>query len=149
MTAPKWDPLRDLIALQEKLNRLFEDAIARFRYSGEGAEADAWSPPVDIYETDGEIVLSAELPGLSKSEIDVQVSDNQLTIQGLRKLEKDLQEENYHRIERSYGRFHRNFTLPVSVLTDRIVAAYDRGVLRVTLPKADSTRPVNLRVNVD
>ena len=79
----------------------------------------------------------------------VQVADNQLTIQGLRKLEKDLQEENYHRIERSYGRFHRNFTLPVSVLTDRISAAYDRGVLRVTLPKADTTRPVNLRVNVD
>lgn len=149
MTAPKWDPFRDLIALQEKLNRLFEDAIARFRYSGEGGEADAWSPPVDIYETDREIVLSAELPGLSKSEIDVQIVDNQLTIQGQRKLEKDLEEENYHRIERSYGRFHRNFTLPVSVLKERISAVYDRGVLQVTLPKADITRPVNLRVHVD
>lgn len=149
MTAPKWDPFRDLIALQEKLNRLFEDAIARFRYSGDGNEADAWSPPVDIYETDREIVLSAELPGLSKADIDVQVTDSQLTIQGVRKLEKDLQEENYHRIERSYGRFHRNFTLPVSVLTDQISAAYDRGVLRITLPKADPTLPVNVRVNVD
>ncbi|MBI4161661.1 MAG: Hsp20/alpha crystallin family protein [Acidobacteria bacterium] len=149
MAAPKWDPFRDLLALKERMNRLFEDAIARFRFSGEGGDADLWSPPVDIYETDHEIVLVAELPGLRKGEIDVQVVDNELTIQGERRLEKDLHEENYHRIERSYGRFRRNFTLPVGVRKDRISATYDRGVLRVSLPKAETTGGVNLRVPVD
>ena len=149
MAAPKWDPFRDLLALQERMNRLFEDAIARFRYSGEGGEADAWSPPVDILETDGEIILAAELPGLDKRTIDVQVVDNKLTIQGERNLASDLHEENYHRIERNYGRFRRHFTLPVRVRKEKISATYDRGVLRVVLPKADGARPVNLRVQID
>ena len=149
MPAPKWDPFRDLIAMQERMNRLFEDAIARFRYSGEGEDTDVWSPPVDIYETDREIILLAELPGLSKSDIEVQVTEDHLNIQGERRLEKELQEENYHRIERSYGKFHRDFALPVSVMKDKISASYDHGVLRVTLPKADASRPVNLRVQVD
>ena len=149
MAAPKWDPFRDLLALQERMNRLFEDAIARFRYSGEGGEADAWSPSVDILETEGEIILAAELPGLTKGDIDVQVVENELTIQGERTLARELQEENYHRIERNYGRFRRHFTLPVSVRKEQISATYEQGILRVVLPKADASRPVNLRVQVD
>ncbi len=149
MAAPKWDPFRDLLGLQERMNRLFEDAIARFRYSGEGGETDAWSPPVDILETDDEIILAAELPGLTKADIDVQVVDNKLTIQGERSLARDLREENYHRIERNYGRYRRHFTLPVSVRKEQISATYEQGVLRVVLPKADGAQSVNLRVQVD
>lgn len=149
MAVTKWDPFRDLMALQERMNRLFEDSISRFRYDEDGTNAGAWSPPTDIHETESQIILSSELPGLEKSDIDVQVSENQLTIQGERKLERDLKEENYHRIERSYGPFQRTFTLPVSVLKDKISASFHQGILRVTLPKARPSREQNHQVNVE
>ena len=149
MSVTKWDPFRDLMALQERMNRLFEDAITRFRYDEEGSGAGKWSPPTDIHETESQIILSAELPGLEKSDIDVQISENQLTIQGERKLERDLKEENYHRIERSYGPFQRSFTLPVSVFKDRISASFHQGILRVILPKARPSRDQNLQVSVE
>ncbi len=149
MAVTKWDPFRDLMALQERMNRLFEDSISRFRYDEDGTNAGTWSPPTDIHETESQIILSSELPGLEKSDIDVQVSENQLTIQGERKLERDLKEENYHRIERSYGPFQRTFTLPVSVLKDKISASFHQGILRVTLPKARPSREQNHQVNVE
>src|SRR5713101_5564268 len=108
MTVVQWDPLKELLALKDRMNKIIENAMSRSEYGG-AADAGTWSPAVDIYETAERLVVAAELPGLSPSDIDIRVAGNTLTLRGERKLEKGIQEENYHRIERSYGTFVRSF----------------------------------------
>ena len=109
-----WDPFRDMTTLREKMNRLFEDA---FPGRGEDKEivSSSWAPAVDIYENENELILTAEIPGIDEKDIEIKIEDNTLTLKGERKFEKETKEENYHRIERSYGSFYRAFTLPSSV----------------------------------
>ena len=111
MAIIRWDPFRDLITIREKMNRLFEDAV-----TSRGEEKDmmssSWSPSVDIFETENELVLTAEVPGIDEKDIEIKLEDNTLTLKGERKFEKETKEENYHRIERAYGSFFRSFTLP-------------------------------------
>jgi HSP20 family protein len=106
----------------------------------------AWAPSCDIYEEGDSIVVKAELPGVEKSDIDVQVENNVLTLRGERKREKEVKSENLYRTERFYGAFSRSFTLPVTVDTEKIQAEYKDGVLQVTLPKVDAAKP--RRINV-
>lgn len=132
----KWDPIRELLSMQERVNRLFEDLPAAGRSGGEGLAAGTWSPAMDIYETENEFVVKAELPEVKQSDIEIRVSDNVLTLEGERRPRPTMM-EGYHRVERAYGRFQRSFLLPVSVSQDGIKAALKDGVLEIVLPKKE------------
>ncbi len=146
MAIVRWDPFRDLVALQERMNRLFEDTLTRSRVPEEGLAPGGWSPVVDIYETEAEIVLKAELPGVDRNRIQLEVKDNTLILKGERNFEKDVKEENYHRIERGYGSFERSFSLPTLVDREKIKAKYKDGVLEVSLPKIESDRAQQISI---
>jgi HSP20 family protein len=145
MALVPWDPIRNLISLQDRMNRLFDETMHR----GRGAEAmdmGTWAPPVDIYETETEIVLVAEVPGVDEKDVDVEVKDNLLTIKGERRMEKSVREESYHRVERAYGGFSRSFTLPQAVDSEKITATYNRGVLEIRLPKPEKAKTHQIKI---
>ena len=145
MNIIRWDPLRDLTTLRERMNRLFEEA-----YTSRGEEKDLvsskWNPSVDIYEKENAIVLKAELPGIDENDIELKIEDSTLTLKGDRKFEKETKEENYHRIERSYGSFYRSFTLPRNIDQDKIKAESENGILKVTLPKKAELKPKKVKI---
>lgn len=147
MAIVRWmDPFRDVMGIQDRMNRLFEELLTRGRGREEGLEAGAWMPAVDIYETDDDIVVKAELPGVEKDQIGVEVKGGVLTLRGERKHEKDVKEENYHRIERGYGAFLRSFTLPTSVEEDKVSAKLTGGVLEIHLPKKAEAKPKQVKI---
>ena len=145
-TVTRWDQSRVLTPLQEQVIRLFEDNAARDR-SGH-ADLATWAPPVDIYETENELVVKADLPDLQEKDIDVRVADNTLTIRGERKFEKDVNEDNYFRIERAYGSFTRSFTLPNTVSSENIRAEYRNGVLTLHMAKREESKPKQIKISV-
>ncbi|HXE76493.1 MAG TPA: Hsp20/alpha crystallin family protein [Candidatus Xenobia bacterium] len=147
----RFDPLRDLATLQSRVDRLFEDVLGRGRNLwdvGEALEGATWAPAVDIVETDNEIVLKADLPGIDPKDVDVQVHDGTLTLKGERKFESDVKEDNYRRIERTYGAFVRSFSLPQTVDSERVSASYRNGVLELKLPKRPEAKPKQIKVAV-
>jgi HSP20 family protein len=149
MAIVRWEPFRDLLSLQERMNRMFDESYRGGRQAGEDwALGGSWAPAVDIYEKDGNIVLQAELPGLDPKDVDVRVENNVLTLRGQRKLDESVNKDNYHRVERSYGSFTRSFTLPNVVDTDKIQANYKDGVLRLTLPTKEEAKPKQIAINV-
>jgi len=138
MSLSHFDPLANL--------RLFEDAFSRMLTEPQANRP--WSPAVDIYETENELVLKADLPDVDLKDVDVRVENQTLTIAGERKFEKQESDKGYHRIERSYGNFMRSFAVPNSFDTDKIAAAYKNGVLTVTLPKKETAKPRQIKVEV-
>jgi HSP20 family protein len=146
MAVIKWDPFRDLNMLQERMNRLFDDAGGGIRRSEEPSSTTIWSPAVDIYETEGEIVVQAELPGMDRKDINLHLENNVLTIRGDRQFKKETKEDNYHRIERSYGGFSRSFSIPTTVDEDKIRADYKDGVLKIALPKKEQAKPKQIQI---
>jgi HSP20 family protein len=134
----RWSPFRELVDLQNEMNRVF-DTFSR-RPSGTETTG-VWAPLVDVYEEEGSFVIRAELPGLSKEDIELHLENRTLTIRGERKPEKNFNAENYHQRERFYGRFARSFTLPSTIEQDKIAANFKDGVLEVVLPKAEEVRP--------
>ena len=149
MAIVRWsDPLRELAHLQDRINRVFGGA--------QGLPGDesvmtsgAWVPPVDIYQNgDHEIVLSAELPDMTREDIDITIDEGMLAITGEKKLASDVKEDRFHRIERSYGAFSRSFSLPQSVDASRISAEYRNGVLTVRLPLREEAKPRQIKVEV-
>jgi HSP20 family protein len=150
MAIVRFDPFRDMLTLQDRMNRLFDESFRAISKSGgeEDWTLGSWSPAVDIYEQNGNIVLKAELPGVEPKDVDVRVENNVLTLRGERKLDNEVKRENYHRIERAYGSFSRSFTLPSVVDTEKIKAEYRDGVLRMTLPKRDEAKPKQITINV-
>jgi HSP20 family protein len=141
---------RDLVALQDRMNQYFEQAAApRHPRTENNLFAGAWAPAVDIYETDQAIELKAELPEIDPKDVDIRIEDNVLYLKGERKFEKEVKEENFHRIERSYGLFSRSFALPHGIATDKISADYKNGVLKVTLPKREDSKPKQIQVHVN
>ena len=146
MTLTKWEPLRDLLTLQDRMNRLFDDSVRGLRPGDEGLSSGIWSPPVDIYETDNEVILKAELPEVNQKDIDIQIENSTLTLNGERKFERETKKENFHRIERSYGAFSRSFTLPNAIDQEKIHADYKDGVLKITMPKREETKPKQIKV---
>ena len=146
-TITRWEPFGGLSTLHDQVNRLFNET--RFRGQGEESALTTWAPPVDIYETPNELVVKADLPDLQEKDIDVCVENNLLTIRGERKFEKSVSEENYLRVERSYGSFSRSFSLPNAVNTESIHAEYKNGVLTVNLPKREESKPRQVKVNVN
>jgi HSP20 family protein len=147
MTTTRWDPFRDLLAIQDRMNRLFQETMARQR-GQEEIEAGQWSPAVDIYETGDRIVLRADLPGMEQGEIEVRVDDNTLTLRGDRRGPGEVRPDDYHRAERPFGPFMRSFSLPPNVDQGGIRAAQRNGVLEVTLPKKPEARATSIRVEV-
>lgn len=146
MAITRWDPFRDLNILQERMNRVFEDAAVRGWKSDEPSATTSWSPAVDIYETDSEIMVQAELPGVDRKDIALQLENNVLTLKGDRRFEKETNQENYHRIERSYGGFSRAFTIPTIVDEDKIRADYRDGILKIALPKKEQVKAKQIKI---
>ncbi len=148
MTVTRWDPFNDLLRIQERMNRMFEDSLVQSHGGSEPTMArGSWTPAVDIYETPDAIVLLADLPGIVQEDLDLRVEGSTLVLRGERRMEKDLHEENFHRMERGTGNFQRSFTLPASIEQDRIRAEHRNGVLRVELPKTQSAQA--RKINVD
>ncbi len=127
--------------------RLFEDAVTRL--VSEPRASRPWSPAVDIFENENELVLKADLPAIKPEDIDVQVENQTLTLKGTRKFEQTADKGGYHRIERSYGNFVRTFTVPTTVDTEKVSADYNHGVLTVRLPKKEAAKPRQVKVGVN
>ncbi len=138
-------PFQDLMAVQDRVNRLFDTSI-RGEGGEEEVEAAAWTPAVDIYETKDAVVVTVEAPGMTREQFSVEVKDEVLTIKGERPFEKDVSREQYHRIERAYGKFRRSFILGMAVQTDRITAAYSEGVLEINLPKLEEAKSKKIEI---
>ena len=145
-TIARLEPFRGLSTLQDQFNRLFNES---FRNHPEESALTTWAPAVDIYETANELVVKADLPDVNEKDIDVRVENNLLTIRGERKFEKSISEENYLRVERTYGSFSRSFSLPNTVNPEAIGAEYKNGVLTVTLPKREESKPRQVKVTVN
>ena len=129
------------------MNQLFGNFLERGQGREEGLGTGVWMPAVDIYETKDAICVRAELPGVDKDAVGVEVKDGVLTLRGERKFEKEVKEENYHRIERAYGNFHRSFTLPSSVDGEKVTARMHEGVLQVDLPKKEQAKPKQIKIS--
>ncbi len=142
----RWDPFREFVTLQDRMNRLFRDSFGDTRE--EGLTTTSFAPPVDVYEDEHNVTLKIEVPGIEEKDIDVRIENNTLTVHGERKFEKEEKEENYRRVERQYGSFTRTFTLPTTVDADKVQADYDKGVLKITLAKKAEAKPKQIKVNV-
>lgn len=148
MAIVRWnDPFKEFTVLQDRLNRAFADAYGR---NDEGLfSSGTWMPPVDIYQNgEHELVLKAELPDMTREDIDVTVDKGTLTIKGDKKLSNDVKEEQFHRIERRYGSFSRSFSLPSTVDATKVGADYRNGVLTVRLPLREEAKPRQIKVDV-
>jgi HSP20 family protein len=149
MAIVRFDPFRELISMQDRMNRMVQDLYGR-RGEEDVMSRGEWLPPVDIFQNgQSEIVLKAELPGVNRDDIDLRVENNTLTIRGARRMPQDVREEQYHRVERSYGSFTRSFTLPSVIDTGSVRADYQDGVLTVTLPIREEAKPKQIQVQVN
>lgn len=146
MAIIRWsDPFREFAQLQDRINRVFTDAYA----SEDSATPAGWAPPVDIYQTgDHEVVLKAELPAMKREDIEITVDNGTLTIKGEKRLDGDVKDEQYHRIERRYGTCRRAFSLPPTVDATKVAADYRDGVLTVRLPLREEARARQIKVDV-
>ncbi len=146
MSNIKYGPFRELRSLQDEMNRLFLTNYSR----GEDREiaSGAWAPAVDIFENKDQLVIEAELPGMSPEDVNVSIENNVLTLHGERKFEKKAESDNFHRVERSYGSFTRSFTLPPTVSSENVNAVFENGVLRLTLAKREEAKPRRIEIKV-
>jgi HSP20 family protein len=142
----RWDPFREFSTLQDRMNSLFRQS-----YGPEGREdlaTSSFAPPVDVYEDEHQVTLKIEVPGIDEKDIDVRIENNVLTVHGERKFEKEEKEENFRRVERQYGSFTRTFTLPNTVDAEKVQADYEKGILKIVLPKKAEAKPKQIKVNV-
>jgi HSP20 family protein len=143
----RWDPFREFTTVQDRLNRLFRES-----YGAEDREealtTSSFAPAVDVYEDEHNVTLKVQVPGIDEKDIDVRIENNTLTVHGERKFEKEEKEENFRRVESSYGSFTRSFTLPSTVDPEKVSADYSKGVLKIVLPKKAEAKPKQIKVNV-
>ena len=149
MSLIRWRPTRDLLSIRDEVNRLFDNFFTGLPERRRGLLEGEWAPSVDIAETDNEVVVTAELPGVEQDNVDITITDDVLTLKGEKKEEKEVKEKNYHRIERSYGSFQRSISLPAGVQADKAKATYKDGVLHITVPKAEEAKPKQIKINVE
>lgn len=145
-TINRFEPYSGASTLQDQVNRLLNQA---FGNSSDEASITTWAPAVDIYETEHELVVKADLPDVRAEDLDIRVENNILTIRGDRKFEKKVDEKNYLRVERTYGSFSRSFSLVNTVNSEAIKADYKNGVLTLTIPKREEAKPKQIKVNVE
>ena len=142
----RWEPFREFSTLQDRMNRLFRETQGNSQE--ESLTTSSFAPAVDVYEDEHNVTLKIEVPGINEKDIDVRIENNTLTVHGERKIEKEEKEENYRRVERQYGSFTRTFNLPPTVDAEKVQADYDKGVLKITLPKKAEAKPKQIKVNV-
>ena len=142
----RWEPFREFSTLQDRMNRLFRETQGNSQ--DESLTSSSFAPAVDVYEDEHNVTLKIEVPGIEEKDIDVRLENNTLTVHGERKIEKEEKEENYRRVERQYGSFTRTFNLPPTVDAEKVQADYDKGVLKITLPKKAEAKPKQIKVNV-
>ena len=147
MAIVRWDPFREVVSLQSRLNSLFQD-YGRGPSDGEALSAASFAPPVDIYEDDQKLVLKLEVPGVKEDELDIQVEGRTLTVRGERKFSSEEKQENFHRVEHRYGTFARSFTLPNTMDAESVKATYDAGVLELSLAKKAEAKPRQIKIGV-
>lgn len=145
MAIIRWDPYRDIMALRERMNRLFNETFQAPEEEG-GLMAATWAPSVDVRESETEYVIAVDLPGVSEKDVDIEIEDRMLSLRGRREFERETRREDYQRIERAYGTFYRAFALPSYVDENRVDAEFDNGVLRITLPKKPESKPKKIEV---
>jgi HSP20 family protein len=143
----RYDPFREFVTLQDRLNRLFRDPRGA-EGQDESLTSTAFAPAVDVYEDEHKVTLKIEVPGIDEKDIDVRIENNTLTVHGERKFDKEEKEENFRRVERQYGSFTRTFTLPNTVDQESVRADYDKGVLKITIAKKAEAKPKQIKVNV-
>lgn len=153
MLVARWQPFPDLVAMQNQLNRVFNEAFPRaFEGPHRPEEGEAgfgtWAPAVDIFETEHNLVLKAELAGVDPKDVEVRVENSTLYLKGQRKMDKEVNEEHYHRIERSFGTFARSFALPDSVDAEKVAAEYQHGILTLTMPKKEKAKPKAIKITI-
>ena len=147
MAMSRWDPFRDLMSIQNELNRLFGRTYAGSEGSSDsGLASTSWVPAIDVYETPDKIVLKLELAGIDPEDVDVSVEDSTLTVTGERRFSAEVNEESYHRVERRYGRFARSIGLPQTANVEAVEATFDKGVLTVEVPKMEEAKPRKITV---
>jgi HSP20 family protein len=147
-TLVRWDPFRDLVSIQDELNRLF----GRTFTGGESLRPTAtgsWMPAMDVYETDSSIVAKLELPGIEPGDVEVSVEDQALTVSGTREFPSETNEQNYHRVERRYGSFTRAIALPQTADVEKVSASFDKGVLTVEVPKLERAKPKKIEIKAE
>jgi len=147
----RWEPFREFATLSDRMNRLFGETGRTWPANWpaeEGLTTGLWNPPVDVYETTDSLVLKADLPEVNKENVDISVQGNVLSIRGERKREEEVKEKDFYRMERTHGVFTRSFTLPGTVDPEKIEAGFSGGVLTVTLPKREESKPKQIRVKV-
>jgi HSP20 family protein len=148
MPIVRWEPFRGLLTTQDRFNRLVNQTLSQAFGGDEDGKLGTWSPAVDIFETDQNVVLKAELPGVDPKDVEVGVENNTLFLKGQRKFENEVKEENYHRIERAYGSFTRTFALPGSISAENVAADYKNGILTLTMRKREEAKPKTIKINV-
>jgi HSP20 family protein len=143
----RFEPLREFSSLQDRINRVFRESRSQGGHD-EALTTSGFAPAVDVYEDEQSVTLKIEVPGIDEKDIDVRLENNTLTVHGERKIEKEEKEENYRRVERQYGSFTRTFTLPTTVDSEKVSATYDKGVLKIALPKKAEAKPKQIKVSV-
>jgi HSP20 family protein len=147
MAIIRWAPFQELSTMEDRMNRLFNDVYTR--QNADVRTRGAWAPPVDIYEAGNhELILKAELPAMTRDDIDITLENNTLTLRGEKKFEQDVKDEQYHRVERTYGSFSRSFALPTIVDVNKVSAEYKDGVLTIKLPFREEAKPKQIKVDV-
>jgi len=141
----RFEPYREFTTLQDRLNRLFRDS---WNDNQDALGTSSFSPAVDVYEDEHNVTLKLEVPGIDENDLDIRVENSTLTVHGERKFEKEEKEENFRRVERQYGSFTRSFNLPPTVDADKVSAGYEKGVLKISLPKKAEAKPKQIKVNV-
>ena len=149
MSIMRWRPRRDLVSIRDEMKRLFDNFFTGWPEPRKGLLEGEWAPSVDVAETDEEITVTAELPGVEQKEVDITIADDVLTLKGEKKEEKEVKEKNYHRIERSYGSFQRSVSLPAGVQADKAKATYKNGILTITVPKVEEAKPKQIKIDVE
>ncbi|MEJ2366956.1 MAG: Hsp20/alpha crystallin family protein [Acidobacteriota bacterium] len=143
MALMRWSPMREIVGMQDQMNRLMRD------FFGQGAEEmeyGNWIPAADLKEEENQFTVSLEVPGMKKEDIEINMENNVLTVRGERKFQSESQKENYHRIERAYGKFSRSFSMPTHVNSDAIAASYKDGMLEIVIPKAEESKPKRIAI---
>jgi len=141
------EPFRDMADIQQEMNRLFDGFFGRSSQVG-GAMDRFWAPPVDMYETKDELVITAELPGVNEKDVHLSITGDALTFKGERTLSQEVKQESSYRGERWYGKFERSIPLPIPVQADKVKATFRDGVLTVKLPKAEEIKPKEIKIDV-
>jgi HSP20 family protein len=148
MPTVKWNPLKEFASLQERLEEALDDTLFKFQLESPKSP-NGWVPPVDIYETANRIVLKAEVPGMHREDITVEITESVLTLKGEKRVERELEEANYHRLERVFGAFERRFSLPNTVDQENVKAIYKDGVLEISLPRVSKAQKSQVKVKID